>query len=90
MNKFEGLSTKERLAKLAKMPDEEIDFSDIPQDSFEKMTFVKRGPLTTSISIRLDNDVLNAIQTIAIQRNLKYQSLIKDILRTFVATNTVR
>ena len=35
-NKFAGLSDKERLQKLATMPDEDIDYSDIPNMSGTK------------------------------------------------------
>lgn len=87
MAKFEGLSKEERKRELEQMPDDEIDYSDIPMDVFEQMSLVKRGPLTTPISIRIDTDILEQIQDIAEARNEKYQSLIKDILRTFVATH---
>ena len=83
--RFEGLSKRERMRKLKNMPDSEIDYSDIPELSIEDVQLVKQGSLTTSISIQIDTEMFRSIQAIAREKGDTYQSLIKDILRTYVA-----
>jgi uncharacterized protein (DUF4415 family) len=64
------------------MPDEEIDFSDIPEldeEWFAKATW--RTPLTKEpISIRLDQHVVDYFRA----QGGGYQTRINDVLRTYV------
>lgn len=58
------LSAKEKraLAKLAKLPDDQIDTSDIPELSAEFWRNAVRGrfyrPLKQAVSLRLDSDIV--------------------------------
>ncbi|WP_095201113.1 BrnA antitoxin family protein [Mesorhizobium carmichaelinearum] len=60
-----GLSQDQRnqLAKLAELPDREIDTSDIPEAPAENWIHARRGhlyrPLKQPVTIRLDADVLS-------------------------------
>lgn len=85
--KFINLSDAQRLKKLAAMPDEEIDYSDIPpldEDFFASAKLVTKEKSSKAISIRLDIGMLDELQSIADEEHVKYQTLIKDVLRTFV------
>ena len=69
-----------------------IDFSDIPELSTKKlraMRRVGRPPLGTTarqlIAIRIDPQVLVALQREAKRRGLGYQSLIHQLLAKYVA-----
>ena len=56
-----NMSLEEREKKLAEMPDEDIDFSDIPELDeafFKNAKLVKRQPNTEAISIRVDTETL--------------------------------
>ena len=70
---------KEELARLAAMPDEEIDFSDIP----EKLDWSNavRGrfyrPVKQSTTVRLDADVLHWLKA----KGKGYQTRLNAILR---------
>ncbi len=78
--------SKERAKELEAMSDEEIDYSDIPpldEDFFKGAKLVKRKPRTEQISIRIDTDVLAWFRQQAKGRG--YQTLINDVLRTYVA-----
>ena len=61
-NQFNSdISLGERERKLAEMPDEDINFSDIPEldeECFQNAKLVKKKPRTQAISIRIDTDTL--------------------------------
>ena len=85
-----NLSDKERHKRLLRMKDSEIDYSDIPpldDDLFRRAKLVKQAPRTQLISIRIDLNVLEDLKRIAQEKDEGYQTLIKDILRTFVAAH---
>lgn len=69
------------LEELAKKPDSEIDYSDIPQINPEDWKSAVRGkfyrPRKQSISLRLDADVLAWFK----QQGPGYQTRINNILR---------
>ena len=76
---------EEREKNLLEMSDEDIDFSDIPEldeEFFKNAKFVERKPRTEAISIRIDTDVLQWFKQHA--KNKGYQTLINDVLRTYV------
>ncbi len=76
---------EEREKKLLEMSDEDIDFSDIPEldeEFFKNAKLVERKPRTEAISIRIDTDVLQWFKQHA--KNKGYQTLINDVLRTYV------
>ena len=84
-----NMSLEEREKKLAEMPDEDIDFSDIPELDeafFKNAKLVKRQPNTEAISIRVDTDTLEWFRTTAKKHPeiRGYQTLINDVLRTYV------
>lgn len=72
---------KTELTALSKMPDSEIDYSDIPplNDAFWKNAvrnpFYK--PIKTSTTVRIDSDVLNWLKS----QGKGYQTKINTILR---------
>jgi uncharacterized protein (DUF4415 family) len=74
-------SQKAELAALAAMPDEEIDFSDIPEMTEERMKNAIRGgfyrPVKQQITARLDSDVLHWLKS----QGKGYQSRMNGILR---------
>jgi uncharacterized protein (DUF4415 family) len=77
----------ERLKKVADLPDEEIDFSDIPQAGDDFFQKAKRGAMyrlvKQQLTIRLDADVLDWFKRHA--RNGKgYQTDINRVLREYV------
>jgi len=93
-NQFDpDMSLEEREKKLAKMRDEDIDFSDIPELDeafFKNAKLVKRKPNTEAISIRVDTDTLEWFRTTAENdpEIRGYQTLINDVLRTYVTHQT--
>lgn len=77
--------TEERAKELEAMPDEDIDFSEIPEldeEFIKNAKLVERKPRTEVISIRIDTDVLQWFKEQA--KNQGYQTLINDVLRTYV------
>ena len=70
------------LAALRRMPDSEIDTSDIPEADAEFWANAKlvRHPKKVSISIRLDEDVVEWFRG----SSNNYQSEINRVLRTYV------
>ena len=83
------MSLEEREKRLAEMPDEDIDFSDIPELDeafFKNAKLVKRQPNTEAISIRVDTETLEWFRTTAKNHPeiRGYQTLINDVLRTYV------
>ena len=83
------MSLEEREKRLVEMPDEDIDFSDIPELDeafFKNAKLVKRQPNTEAISIRVDTETLEWFRTTAKKHPeiRGYQTLINDVLRTYV------
>lgn len=84
------MSPEERHRKLVNMSDEDIDYSDIPEldeEFFKNAKLIKRKPATEAISIRVDTDTLEWFRNTA-KDNPEirgYQTLINDVLRTYVA-----
>lgn len=68
--------------RLGGMPDSEIDFSEIPKlgTSFFRHAKLRMPKRKTSVSIRLDADVLNWFK----RKGRGYQTRINAILRAFV------
>ena len=89
-----GRSTKEalsraeldQLAKIAALPDDQIDTTDIPEAPVENWAQARRGdfyrPLKRSVTIRLDADVLAWLKDHA--DGGRYQTEINRILRRYV------
>jgi uncharacterized protein (DUF4415 family) len=77
---------RDRLAKLAALPDEQIDTSDIPEASAESWAQARRPglfrPIKTPVTIRLDADVLAWFREHAQGRG--YQSDINRALRQHI------
>ena len=77
--------SEERAKALDAMSDDDIDFSDIPEldeEFFKNAHFVERKPRTEAISIRIDTEVLQWFKDHAKKKG--YQTLINDVLRTYV------
>lgn len=72
---------KEELEKLAKMPDSEIEYSDIPplgEDFFKRAKVgVFYRPIKAPITIRIDKDVLDWLRS----KGADYQTRANQILR---------
>ncbi|MEI6634347.1 MAG: BrnA antitoxin family protein [Chlamydiota bacterium] len=68
--------------RLDGMPDSEIDFSEVPKmgTSFFRRAKLRMPKRKTSVSIRLDADVLNWFK----RKGRGYQTRINAILRAFV------
>ena len=80
--------SEKRALELEALSDEDIDFSDIPElgeEFFKNATLVERKPRTEAISIRIDTDVLQWFKQHA--KDKGYQTLINDVLRTYVYHN---
>ena len=82
---------KARLEKLAAMPDEEIDFSDIPEITDEQ--WARRGPghyrpIKQPVTIRLDADVLGWFKERA--GDGPYQTEINRVLRQHMARQLIQ
>jgi predicted DNA binding CopG/RHH family protein len=75
---------KKELEALAAMPDEKIDFSDIPEITDKQWTGAVRGlfarPETRHISIRLSAVDLVIANKLAAAKGLPYQTYIKSLL----------
>lgn len=77
--------SEERARELEALSDEDIDFSDIPEldeEFFKNAKLVERKPRTEAISIRIDTEVLQWFKSHAKEKG--YQTLINDVLRTYV------
>jgi uncharacterized protein (DUF4415 family) len=89
-NQFDlNMSLEEREKKLAEMSDEDINFSDLAELDeafFKNAKLVKRKPTTEAISIRVDTETLEWFRNYAKDHAeiRGYQTLINDVLRTFV------
>ena len=70
------------LARLAKLPDREIDTSDIPETRGWSKAVVGKfyRPIKTQVTLRIDADVLNWFKT----QGGKYQSAVNAALREHV------
>lgn len=80
-----NMPLEERQKQFLEMPDEDIDYSDIPpldDEFFKNAKLVKRSPRTEQISIRIDTEVLEWFKSHAQEKG--YQTLINDVLRTYV------
>lgn len=73
--------SKERLARLKRRQDKDIDFSDIPEldDQFWKNAEVRLPEKKTAVYIRLDGDVLDWLKS----QGKGYQTRINAILRAY-------
>jgi uncharacterized protein (DUF4415 family) len=73
--------SKERLAQLKAMKDEDIDYSDIPEldDAFWQNAEVRLPETKTGVYIRLDGDVLDWLKS----QGKGYQTRINAILRAY-------
>ena len=75
---------KKKLEALAAMPDEKIDFSDIPEITDKQWAGAVRGllarPETRHISIRLSAVDLAIANKLAAAKGLPYQTYIKSLL----------
>jgi uncharacterized protein (DUF4415 family) len=75
------------LARLARLPEDEIDTKDIPEAPAENWVHARRGefyrPLKQPVTIRLDADVLSWFKERAAGRG--YQTEINRVLRRHVA-----
>ena len=85
--------TEERAREIEAMSDKDIDFSDIPELDevfFKNAKLVKRQPKTEAISIRVDTDTLEWFRATAKNHPeiRGYQTLINDVLRTYVTHQT--
>ena len=82
----------DELSKLAALPDDQIDTSDIPEASAENWIHARRGelyrPLKQPVTIRLDADVLTWFKEHA--ANGGYQTEINRVLRRHVAAEEKR
>jgi len=78
----------DRLKKLSERPDEEIDFSDIPEATEEFWANAKRGlfyrPLKKQLTLRLDAPVLDWFKRRA-KNGKGYQTDINRVLSEYVA-----
>ncbi len=85
----ELLMSEERAKEIEAMSDEDIDYSDIPpldEDFFKNAKRVLRKARTEQISIRIETEVLEWFRTHA--KGKGYQTLINDVLRTYVKYNS--
>jgi uncharacterized protein (DUF4415 family) len=76
----------ERLAKLAALPDEQIDTTDIPEALVENWIYARRSefyrPLKQPVTIRLDADILAGFKNQAAAGG--YRTEINRVLRRHV------
>lgn len=76
-----GSQREAELNALAKKPDDEIDYSDIPETSDEQWSDAVRGkfyrPLKTQASVRIDADVMEWLK----RPGKGYQTRLNAILR---------
>ena len=77
--------TSEELARIDAIKDEDIDYSDIPEidDDFFKNAEVVFSPGKKAISLRVDTDVLEWMQS----QGKGYQSRINAVLRAYYETH---
>ncbi len=81
------LSPREIAERLRAMPDEDIDYSDIPPlDEFFRSAHLLMPRPKTAVSLRLDNDVLEWLRS----QGPGYQSRINAVLRAYMETERRR
>ncbi|TPL47467.1 BrnA antitoxin family protein [Mesorhizobium sp. B2-4-6] len=77
----------DQLAKLADLPDDQIDTFDIPEAPVENWAHARRGdlyrPLKQPVTIRLDADVLAWFRE-HVEKDGGYQTEINRVLRRYV------
>ena len=77
-----------RLAKIAAIPDERIDTSDIPEAPVENWALARRGqlyrPIKQAVTIRLDADIVAWAKERA--ESGRYQTEINNMLRDYIGT----
>ena len=81
--------SESRAKELEAMSNEDLDYSDIPpldEEFFKNAKRVLRKPKTEQISIKIDTEVLEWFKTHAQEKG--YQTLINDVLRTYVEHNS--
>jgi predicted DNA binding CopG/RHH family protein len=71
------------------MPDDQIDFSDIPEAAPEQWKGAVRG-MTKHISIRLSAADLAIANKLAAQKGLPYQTYIKSLLHESLVKENAR
>jgi uncharacterized protein (DUF4415 family) len=84
-----GCSTRESRTdweKLASLPDEKIDTSDVPEldEDFFREAEIRLPPGKQLVSIRLDRDVLDWFK----RQGKGYQTKINAVLRAYVRTRS--
>lgn len=81
---------KARLARLAAMPDSEIDFSDIPRSPADAEWTRPGIPFSAEnkrqITLRLDADVLDFFR----HTGTRYQTRINQVLRTYMQAHVTK
>jgi uncharacterized protein (DUF4415 family) len=92
MNKrdFKNMSDEERLQSLAEMPDEDIDYSDIPEldeeflanAKFVKNPFNLNSNQQISFESQIEIEIINWFKSRAGEKN--YYSLINKILKEYI------
>ena len=82
-------SMQAELLALAQMPDEDIDFSDIPETTHEDWIGAERGkfyrPIKKQLTVRIDADVLEWLKKDGKQG---YQKRLNGILRNAMLTTS--
>jgi len=72
---------KEKLRKIAALPDTQIDLDDMPELTVEQLAAMERGklyrPIKKQITARLDADVLHWLKS----KGKGYQTRMNDLLR---------
>lgn len=83
-------SIRKELAALAGMPENNIDFSDIPATTEQDWQGAERGkfyrPIKQQLTVRIDADVLEWLKS----QGKGYQSRLNDILRSEMLKNVSR
>jgi uncharacterized protein (DUF4415 family) len=78
---------RDQLAKLAELPDDQIDTVDIPEAPAENWAYARRGefyrPLKLPVTIRLDADVVAWFRE-HVKKGSGYQTEINRVLRHYV------
>lgn len=74
--------SKKRLAEIASIRDEDIDYSDIPEldDNFWANAELKMPENKSRITVRIDSDVLTWLKS----QGAGYQTRMNAILRTYM------
>ena len=81
-----GARERSELARLARMPDSKIDFSDAPERARPSNVLVGRfyRPVKQLVSLRVDADVLAWFRS----RGRKYQTYMNQVLRREMETGS--